>query len=141
MMNASKWKIGGFVILAYLTIAMVGMTLSDLGMLVGQTGHVSTGDRAAAKVTPQVFMPQAFSGTIEGIDPAGLRVFIQTEMGMQSLPVANAEIIQSLALGDQVTVEWNKQGYILTIVQNDFTSQPRAQTEELKPPERTRVFD
>jgi hypothetical protein len=140
-MKASKWTIGVFVVLAYLTIAMVGMTLSDLKVLVGQAGHVSTGDRAAAKVTPQVFMPQTFSGTIEGIDPAGLRVFIQTEMGMKSLPVSNAEIIQRLTLGDQVTVEWNKQGYVLTIVPNDFTPQPRTQTEELKPPERTRSFE
>lgn len=141
MMKASKWTIGGFVVLAYLTIAMVGMTLSDLGVLVGQAGPISPGDRAVAKVTPQVFMPQTFSGTIEGIDPAGLRVFIQTEMGLRSLPVVDAEVIQRLALGDQVTVEWNKQGYILTIVKNDFTPQPRTQTEELKPPERTRVFD
>ena len=140
-MKVSKWTIGVFVVLAYLTIAMVGMTLSDLGVLVGQSGHVSTGDRAAAKVTSQVFMPQTFSGTIEGIDPAGLRVFIQTEMGMKSLPVANAEVIQRLTLGDQVIVEWNKRGYVLTIVKNNFTPQPRAQTEERKPPERTRVFD
>jgi hypothetical protein len=140
-MKASKWTIGGFVVLSYLTIAMVGIALSDLGVLFGQADHVSTGDRAAAKVTPQVFMPQTFSGTIEGIDPAGLRVFIQTEMGMQSLPVANAEVIQRLALGDQVTVEWDKQGYILTIVKDDFTPQPRTQTKEHKPPERTRVFD
>ncbi|HEV8244021.1 MAG TPA: hypothetical protein VGQ07_08505, partial [Nitrospirales bacterium] len=126
-MKVSKWTIGGFVVLAYLTIAMVGMTLSDLGVLVGQAGHVSTGDRAAAKVAPPVFMPQTFSGTIEGIDPTGLRVFIQTEMGMKSLPVSNAEVIQRLTLGDQVIVEWNKRGYVLTIVKNNFTLQPRAQ--------------
>ena len=139
-MKASRWMIGGFVLLAYLTIAVVGITLSDLGVLFGQADHISTGDQAAAKVTPQGAIPQAFSGTIEGIDPAGLRVFIQTEMGMKSLPVENAEVIQAFALGDQVIVEWDKQGYVLTIVKSDAPSPARTQTEELKPPERTRVF-
>ncbi len=139
-MKASRWMIGGFVLLAYLAIAVVGITLSDLGVLFGRADHISTGDQAAAKVTPQVFIPQAFSGTIEGIDPAGLRVFIQTEMGMKSLPVANAEVIQEFTLGDQVIVEWDKQGYILTIVKSDDPSPARTQTEELRPPERARLF-
>jgi hypothetical protein len=130
-MKASRWMIGGFVLLAYLAIAVVGITLSDLGGVF---------DQAAAKVTPQTFIPQAFSGTIEGIDPAGLRVFIQTEMGMKSLPVANEEVIQAFTLGDQVIVEWDKEGYILTIVKSDDPSPASTQTEEFRPPERTRVF-
>jgi len=140
-MRAGKWTIGGFVVLSYLTIAMVGIALSDLGVLFGQTDHVSTNDQTAAKVTSQTFVPHAFSGTIEGIDPDGLRVFIQTEMGMRAFPVANAEVIQRLTLGDQVIVERDKQGYVLTIVENNFPPQSHTHTEELRPPERTSVFD
>jgi hypothetical protein len=48
--------------------------------------------------------------------------------------------MQAFALGDQVIVEWDKEGYVLTIVKSDAPSPVRTQTEELKPPERTRVF-
>ena len=59
-------------------------------------------------------------GTIEEVDPAGLRITIQTDMGKKvSFPVSNAEVIRGLTKGDQVSVELDEQGKVLKIVKNN----------------------
>jgi Cu/Ag efflux protein CusF len=64
-------------------------------------------------------------GTIESVDPAGLKVTIQTEKGKtESFPVSDAAVIQGLAKGDRVSVELDEQGKVLTIVKNDFAPAP-----------------
>ena len=107
----------GLLFVAY--FALVGVAISGVAILQNLTDQAPIYDRATAKVTVQMF-----NGTIEGIDPAGLRIIIQTEMGMQSLPVASEEVIYGLAQGDQVTVKLNEQGYVLAIVRNNSTPKP-----------------
>ena len=56
-------------------------------------------------------------GTVEEIDHASLRVTIQTEQGKkESLPVADAALLQGLSKGDRVSVEMDEQGKVTTIV-------------------------
>lgn len=107
----------GLLFVAY--FALVGAAISGVAILQSLTDQTSINNRVTAKVTVQTF-----NGTIEGIDPSGLRIIIQTEMGMQSLPVANEEVIHGLAQGDQVTVKLDEQGYVLAIVKNNFAPKP-----------------
>jgi hypothetical protein len=107
----------GLLFVAY--FALVGVAISGVAILQNLTDQAPIYDRATAKVTVQMF-----NGTIEGIDPAGLRIIIQTEMGMQALPVASEEVIYGLAQGDQVTVKLDEQGYVLAIVKNNFAPKP-----------------
>ncbi len=104
----------GVLFVAY--FALVGAAISGVAIL---QSLADTNHRVTAKVTVQTF-----NGTIEGIDPAGLRIIIQTEMGMQSLPVANQEVIHGVAQGDHVTVKLDEQGYVLAIVKNNFAPKP-----------------
>jgi len=50
-------------------------------------------------------------------EPAVLRVTVQTEQGKkESLPVADASLLQGLSKGDRVSIEMDEQGRVTTIV-------------------------
>ncbi len=64
-------------------------------------------------------------GTIEEVDPAGLKITIQTDMGKKvSFPVSNAEVIRGLTKGDQVSIELDEQGKVLKVVKNNSAPKP-----------------
>src|SRR5712691_8444186 len=64
-------------------------------------------------------------GTIEDVDPAGLKITITTDMGKKvSFPVSNPEVIRGLTKGDQVSVELDEQGKVLKVVKNNSAPKP-----------------
>ena len=84
------------------------MTVLSLFFLIGLVSPSQ-----ADQITTERFV----GGTIEGIDSAGLRIIIQTDLGKsESLPVANAEVMKGVSKGDQVSVELDEQGRVMKIV-------------------------
>lgn len=89
-----------------LLVAMVGLAL-----VVGM-GIPSSADASAATTN-------FVGGTIKGIDMAGLKVTLQTDLGKtESLPVANADLMNGLMEGDHVSVEveLDEMGKVLKVV-------------------------
>ena len=85
-------------------------------MLSGADGVLKQTDRIFIS-NPQV-ADQMFTGTIKGIDQAGLRMVIQTKKGMLFIQAADEEAIRGLTPGDHVTVKMDEQGYVLAITKN-----------------------
>lgn len=80
-------------------------------------GLVITSSPAASPDRTDPTLAKFVGGTIEEIDPASLRVTIQTEMGKkESLPVTDAGVIKGLSKGDRVSVEMDEQGTVVKIV-------------------------
>ena len=90
------------------------ITLFSLALVMGL---VITSSQAASPNQTDPTLTKFVGGTIEEIDPAGLQVTIQTELGkMESLPLADAAVIKGLTKGDRVSVEMDEQGKVMKIV-------------------------
>lgn len=80
-------------------------------------GLVIAPSQAASPTQGAAFVAKFIGGTIESVDPAGLRVTIMNELGAkESLPVADVSILMGLAKGDRVSVEMDEQGTVKKIV-------------------------
>lgn len=90
------------------------VTLFSLALVMGL---VITAGQAASPDQAQPGLAKFVGGTIEEIDPAGLRVTIQTEFGgKESFPVGDAAVLMGLTKGDRVSAEMDEQGKVLKIV-------------------------
>mgnify|MGYP001558806567 CR=1 FL=1 len=88
--------------------------LCSLALVVGV---VITAGQAASPDRTDPTLAKFVGGTIEEIDPAGLRVTIQTEFGKkESFPVGDAAVLMGLTKGDRVSAEMDEQGKVVKIV-------------------------
>lgn len=95
---------------------MKTLVIGLLSMLVVM-GMVITPSQAASPSQGEPVVVKFIGGTIESVDPAGLRVTIMTDFGgKESLPVADASVLMGLAKGDRVSVEMDEQGTVKKIV-------------------------
>ena len=79
--------------------------------LIVTSGHADSPNQADPALVKFV------GGTIEEMDPAGLRVTIQTERGKkETFPIADASMLMGLTRGDRVSAEMDDQGKVLKIV-------------------------
>src|SRR5438105_2609080 len=95
--------------------AMVGLAVSGAVFLRGQSDQTLHPVRPAAPLTNEMV-----SGIIEGVDPSGMKVLLQTEMGLEAIPVANTSIMQRLTLGDQITVKLDEEGKVRRAMKTAF---------------------
>ncbi len=103
----TRWPmLGSFLVLACVTLA--GVALSPADRIDPSRPPVLNSERAGGA-------DQMFSGTIKGIDQVGMRMVIETKKGMLYIQAADADAIRGLAMGDQVTVKMDEQGYVLEI--------------------------
>jgi hypothetical protein len=116
-MKATHITILNLLLLAY--FAMVGMAISGVVIMRDPAQNFMHNQNAATKL-----MTQLFNGRIEGIDAAASKIILQTDMGLEALPVATPDLMKRFGLGDPVTVELDEQGRVLTIVKTDFTRTP-----------------
>ena len=64
-----------------------------------------------------MFTKYSMSGTIQDVDPAGLKVTILTDVGQkESLPVTKASVLVGVGQGDRVSCEMNEDGKVIKIV-------------------------
>lgn len=90
------------------------VTLFSLALVMGL---VIPAGQAASPDQAQPTLAKFVGGMIEEIDPAGLRVTIQTEFGKkESFPVGDAAVLMGLTKGDRVSAEMDEQGKVLKIV-------------------------
>ncbi len=90
------------------------VTLFSLALVMGL---VVTSSQAASPNQANPTLAKFVGGTIEEIDPAALRVTIQTEQGKkESFPVGDAALLMGLTKGDRVSAEMDEQGKVLKIV-------------------------
>lgn len=105
---------------------MTGL-ITGLGLLL-LVGMVVPAIQAETMLLPTQGSPiliKFMGGTIEEIDRSALTITLQTEMGKkESFPVTNAEVVQGLTKGDQVSLELDDQGKVLKIVKNNSIPQP-----------------
>ena len=93
------------------------VTLFSLVLIMGVMGMVVTSGQAVSPDRTELTLAKFVGGTIEEIDPAGLRVTIQTEMGKkESLRVGDAAVLMGLTKGDRVSAEMDDQGKVVKIV-------------------------
>ena len=80
-------------------------------------GVVIAPSQAASPSLGELMFVKFIGGTIESVDPAGLRITILTELGnKESFPVADASVLMGLTKGDRVSVEMDEQGTVKQIV-------------------------
>ena len=80
-------------------------------------GLVITSGHAGSPSQADPTLAKFVGGTIEEMDPAGLRVTIQTERGKkETFPIADASMLMGLTKGDRVSAEMDDQGKVLKIV-------------------------
>jgi len=80
-----------------------------LGITPSQISSPSLGGAAFAK--------PAIGGTIESIDPAGLRVTIMTDSGQkESFPITKVSVLVGVIEGERVWCEMNEDGKVTKIV-------------------------
>jgi hypothetical protein len=68
-------------------------------------------------LTEMLFAKSSIGGTVESVDPAGLKITILTDMGQkESLPVIDASVLAGLSQGERVFCEMNEDGKVAKIV-------------------------
>ena len=101
-----------------LVFALLSMLLV-IGVVIApsQAGVVITPIQAASPSLGELMFVKFIGGTIESVDPAGLRVTILTELGgKESFAVADESVLMGLTNGDRVSVEMDDQGIVKKIV-------------------------
>jgi hypothetical protein len=101
------------------------MTLLRSLLVVGVVGMVTTSSQASL-TSGQASPPHvwkvglakaAVGGTIEAVDPAGLRITLLTDFGqMASLPITKVSVLVGVTEGDRVWCEMNEDGKVTKIV-------------------------
>ncbi len=87
-------------------------------------GMLITPSQAASPGPGEPVFAKFIGGTIESVDPAGLRVTIMTELGKkESFPVADASVLMGLTTGDRISCELDEQGRVMKIVKT--TPEPK----------------
>jgi Cu/Ag efflux protein CusF len=77
-------------------------------------------------LTELLFAKSSIGGTVESVDPAGLKITILTDVGQkESFPVTDASVLAGLTQGERVFCEMNEDGKVAKIVKatpipNDF---------------------
>ena len=93
------------------------MLVVTLFGLVVVLGPLIAPGRAISLNPTDLTLVKFVGGTIEEMDPAGLRVTIQTERGKkETFPIADASMLMGLTKGDRVSAETDDQGKVLKIV-------------------------
>jgi putative heme iron utilization protein len=97
-------------------------TLLSLLLVVGMVITSSQASLTSSQASPprvwQAGLAKAaVGGTIEAVDPAGLRITLLTDFGqMESLPITKVSVLVGVTEGDRVWCEMNEDGKVTKIV-------------------------
>lgn len=92
------------VVALFSLLLVIGMAITP-----SQASPPSSGEAAFAK--------SAIGGTIESVDPDGLKINILTDFGKKaSLPITKVSVLVGVTEGDRVWCEMNEDGKVAKIV-------------------------
>ncbi len=94
---------------------MLVMALFSVLLLIGVV--ITPSQAGPLGLMEVLFAKSSIGGTVESVDPAGLKITILTDTGQkESLPVKDASVIAGINKGERVFCEMNEEGKVAKIV-------------------------